>query len=77
MRRTVDIKIIGENFDESLKYSLDYVKNSSLFVHPFDDFDIVLGQSTICHEILEDIQPEYIISCVYISSWHWFLCKFI
>ena len=61
----VDLEIVGDNFDESLKYSLDYAsKNNSLFVHPFDDFDIVLGQSTLCHEIFEEIEPDYILSCV-------------
>lgn len=61
----IDLEIVGDNFDESLQKSLEYTEeNDSLFVHPFDDVDIILGQSTICHEIYNEMEPDYIVSCV-------------
>lgn len=61
----INLKIVGDNLDESLKQSLEYTeKNNTLFVHPFNDSDIILGQSTICQEIYNEINPDYIVSCV-------------
>lgn len=57
----LDLKIIGSNFDESLKKSKKFAEETnSLFVHPFDDKDIILGQSTIAQEIVSNINPDYI-----------------
>tara|TARA_Y100000994_G_scaffold249602_1_gene262484 strand:- start:2793 stop:4025 length:1233 start_codon:yes stop_codon:yes gene_type:complete len=53
---------VGDNFDESEKAALEFNKNNnSLFVHPFDDYDIIAGQSTIVHEIFEEIEPDIIL----------------
>ena len=60
-----NLHIKGANFDDSLKYSLDFVKNyNKTFVHPFDDDCIINGQSTIAAEIFEDIKPDIILGCV-------------
>ena len=38
--------------------------NSFTFIHPYDDLDVICGQSTIAYEIFEDMEPDIIISCV-------------
>lgn len=51
----VDIKLIGDTFDDSYKASLQYCQENNLvFVHPFDDLRVIEGQGTIGLEILED-----------------------
>ena len=59
------LHIIGENFDECLKKANIFSnENNRVFVHPFDDQDIIDGQGTIAVEIYEDLQPDIIIGCV-------------
>lgn len=56
------LHLIGNNFDESLNAANDYCNNNeSIFVHPFDDEDVIFGQATIGYEIYEDINPDIII----------------
>lgn len=53
----------GQNFDESLAAANTFCeKNKSIFVHPFDDSDVIVGQGTVAAEIYEDIKPDIIIS---------------
>lgn len=60
-----NLHVKGINFDDSLKYSLDFVKiHNKTFVHPFDDNCIINGQSTIAAEIFEDIKPDLILGCI-------------
>ena len=43
----------GENFDAAKKYALELAEKEKLvFVHPFDDYDVMAGQGTIAHEII-------------------------
>ena len=35
-----------------------------MFIHPFGDHDVILGQGTIAHEIYSAISPDLIISCL-------------
>jgi len=52
----------GNNFDESLAAANEFCKeNKSIFVHPFDDEDVIIGQGTIGNEIYEEIKPDMII----------------
>lgn len=53
----------GNNFNECLDHALNYSKDK-LFIHPFDDDEIINGQATVAHEIHLNIDPNYIISCV-------------
>ena len=56
------LHIAGNTLKESLELSTTHSKtNRSIFVHPYNDMDVILGQSTIAQEIYENIQPEYII----------------
>lgn len=64
-RNFVNINIVGETLDDTLSEALEYskVKNYK-FIHPFNDYEIIAGQGTICKEICEDIKPDYVITCV-------------
>lgn len=49
------ITSVGQIFDECLNESLKYSsKNNSIYVHPFDDKDIIVGQGTIGYEIEQE-----------------------
>ena len=50
----VDIQLIGDTFDDSSKAAQQYQKENDLvFIHPFDDVDVIEGQATIALEIIE------------------------
>ena len=52
------IKIIlkGDTYDDSQKEAEKYqVKSNSVFIHPFDDVEVIHGQATIALEILNQI----------------------
>jgi len=52
----------GNNFDESLEAANSFcLQNESIFVHPFDDYDVIIGQGTIATEIYEEIKPDIIV----------------
>jgi len=60
-----NLHITGSNFDECLLKSLKFSEdNKSIFIHPFDDQDIIDGQGTIAVEIYEDIKPDLILGCI-------------
>ena len=64
-KNNIELKIQGNNFQEALKYSLEYsYKNDYNFIHPYNDLDIILGQSTIAYEIFKEMNPNYIISSI-------------
>lgn len=48
----------GETYDEACDYAFSLVeKQGSVFIHPFDDDDVIAGQGTIAKELLEE-SPE-------------------
>jgi len=61
----IDIKLIGDNFDEAYKESIKFSKKTwAVFVHPFDDEKVIAWQWTIWLEILEQIwnkQVDYVL----------------
>jgi threonine dehydratase len=61
----ITIKIEGDTFNDSLENAISFCeKNNNLFIHPFDDMDIIEGQSTIALDIFDECNPDYIISSV-------------
>jgi threonine dehydratase len=49
------VVIEGEGFDAAYEHALTLMEERGLvFVHPFDDFDIMAGQGVIALEMLED-----------------------
>ena len=65
-KNNVELIIYGNNVDESLIEAKKYSNESNgLYVHPFNDSDVILGQSTIMNEIYEDIDNvDYVLGCV-------------
>lgn len=61
-KKNIDIVVYGNNFDESLGESIDYSrKNNYTLIHPYDDLDVIEGQSTIGFEIDKFLKPDYLI----------------
>lgn len=55
----VEIKLLGDTFDDSYKAAVSFCDaRDSVFVHPFDDLQVIEGQGTIGLEILEDSSFE-------------------
>jgi threonine dehydratase len=44
----------GDSYDEAYEHAMDMVKSTGqIFIHPFDDPDVIAGQGTIAAEILK------------------------
>lgn len=51
----VDVRLIGDTFDDALVHANDYKTNGgATFIHPFDDELVIAGQGTVGKEIIED-----------------------
>lgn len=49
-----EIKLIDGVYDDAYKASLKYAKETgAVFIHPFDDLDVIAGQGTIGLELME------------------------
>jgi len=60
-----NITIVDNNktFNESLNNAYKYSKkNNKFFIHPFNDHDVIKGQSTIGDEILSEFTPDIVIT---------------
>ena len=56
---------IGNDFDECLLKAQEFAKkNNFLFIHPYNDIDIIEGQSTLGYEIQNEINADIVISCI-------------
>jgi threonine dehydratase len=51
-----EIILKGENLQESIEVASALARGGALFIHPFNDPDIIAGQGTIGLEILEDLK---------------------
>jgi len=61
----ISIKQHGMNFNECLEKALKFKEETNtLFIHPFNDHEIIDGQATIAHEIYQELLPNYIMCCV-------------
>ncbi|MBN2844206.1 MAG: threonine ammonia-lyase, biosynthetic [Sedimentisphaerales bacterium] len=55
-RRGSEVILYGERFDESCKYALQLAeKTGQVFIHPYDDPDVIAGQGTIGMEIMRQV----------------------
>jgi threonine dehydratase len=53
----VEVLLIGDTFDDSLREALSYCEREGMqFIHPFDHPKVVAGQGTIGTEILNDMK---------------------
>ncbi|HEM2539858.1 TPA: threonine ammonia-lyase IlvA [Streptococcus suis] len=57
----VEIRLVGDTFDESAKAAQDYIQESGkTFIDPFDDENVQAGQGTVAYEILEEAEEQTI-----------------
>jgi len=60
----VTLELVGETYDESYEYAKKYCdEHKNIFVHPFDDPQVIAGQGTVAVEILEQLEkaPDYVV----------------
>ncbi|MEO0049157.1 MAG: hypothetical protein RL556_489 [Actinomycetota bacterium] len=51
-----EVVLVGANFAEALKASQDFAKKSgAVFIAPFDNLDIIVGQGTVALELIEQV----------------------
>ena len=51
-----EVILEGLFYDDAYKYALKYAKDrGNIFVHPFEDSDVIAGQGTVALEVLEKI----------------------
>lgn len=56
-RTFVEVILAGDTFDDSSLSAMEYAESEDrVFIHPFDDFDIIAGQGTVAIEIMNDIE---------------------
>lgn len=66
-REYIEIILTGDTFDDSSKEAIAYAEeNDRLFIHPFDDPDIIAGQGTIAVEVMNDIEEplDYVFASI-------------
>ncbi|MDQ8758630.1 threonine ammonia-lyase IlvA [Streptococcus ruminantium] len=57
----VDIRLVGDTFDESAQAAQEYTKESGkTFIDPFDDENVQAGQGTVAYEILDEAEEQSI-----------------
>ena len=55
----------GNDFDECLNEAQKFSEEKKhLFIHPYDDLDIIEGQGTLAYEIEQDLNADIIITCI-------------
>lgn len=56
-RNKIEIILAGDTFDDSAAAAQKYCKeHDMIFIHPFDDYDIMAGQGTVAVEVMNDIE---------------------
>lgn len=59
MESFVEIRLVGDTFDESAKAAMKYTKETGkTFIDPFDDPNVQAGQGTVAYEILEEAEEQ-------------------
>ncbi len=54
-----EVELYGDNYDEAFEHASELMRQQDLiFIHPFDDLDVITGQGTIGAEILRQTQGE-------------------
>lgn len=53
----VEIRLEGDTYDDAYAAALNFQqKNKAIFIHPFDDINVIEGQATIGLEILDQVK---------------------
>ncbi|MFD1928444.1 threonine ammonia-lyase IlvA [Sporosarcina siberiensis] len=76
----IEIILIGDTFDEcSISAANCAETEGRIFIHPFDDYDIIAGQGTVAVEIMNDIEEsvDFVFSSIGGGGLMSGLCTFI
>ena len=53
----VEIVLVGDTFDDASAHAMEAAEQEErIFIHPFDDLDIIAGQGTVAVEVMNDIE---------------------
>ena len=53
----IETRLVGDTFDDAYAAAQSFKdKSKSIFIHPFEDKDVVIGQATLALELLEQSQ---------------------
>ncbi|AOV07778.1 threonine ammonia-lyase IlvA [Sporosarcina ureilytica] len=66
-RNYIEIVLIGDTFDDSFTSAMAFATTEDkMFIHPFDDTDIIAGQGTVAVEVMNDIEKpiDYVFSSI-------------
>ena len=56
--RGAQTRLIGDSYDDACEAAINYAKETgAVFIHPFDEIDVIAGQGTVGKEILEQMDP--------------------
>ena len=55
----IEIILVGDTFDDAQKEAQKQLNNDSVFIHPFDDKEVIEGQGTVALEILDQIDKHF------------------
>ena len=64
--RGAETRLVGDSYDDACTAAIEYAKESgAVFIHPFDEVDVIAGQGTVGKEILEQMPriPDAIYVC--------------
>jgi len=64
--RGAETRLIGDTYDAACDAAIDHAKKTgAIFIHPFDELDVIAGQGTVGKEILEQMprMPAAIYVC--------------
>jgi len=54
--RGAEPRLVGESYDEACAAAIEYSEQSgAVFIHPFDEIDVIAGQGTVGKEIMEQM----------------------
>ncbi len=63
----VEIILVGDTFDDSSIHAVNCAElEDRIFIHPFDDKDIIAGQGTVAVEVMNDIEEpiDYVFASI-------------
>lgn len=63
----VEIILVGDTFDDSSVHAVNCAEQEDrIFIHPFDDKDIIAGQGTVAVEVMNDIEEpiDYVFASI-------------
>ncbi|WP_153733363.1 threonine ammonia-lyase IlvA [Sporosarcina obsidiansis] len=66
-RGRIEIILVGDTFDDCFEKAIELTeKEQRIFIHPFNDRDIIAGQGTVAVEIMNDIEEpiDYVFASI-------------